>query len=74
MVDLSKHLERARQAIDRRQYGAAIERCLQCQDVDPTNVELYELLIEAAKKRQDRGWRRWPIGGICHALFQQGSA
>ncbi len=51
MVDMSKHLERAQQALDRRQYDAAIERCLQCQDVDPTNLELYRLLVQAAKKK-----------------------
>ena len=40
MVDLSKHLQRARQALERRQYDIAIEVCLECQEIDPANLRI----------------------------------
>lgn len=51
MVDLSKHLARSRTAISGRNYDLAIEICLECQEVDPTNCENYEMLIEASVRR-----------------------
>ena len=38
MVDLSKHLQRARQALERRQYDIAIG-VFGCQEIDPANLE-----------------------------------
>lgn len=68
MVDLTKHLARARKAIDGRNYALAIETCLQCQEVDPANVSNYELLIEAAKRQQQekgkKGLSLGRLGGI----------
>jgi len=49
--DLSKHLARIRQAIDRRSWDLALTLSEECQDVDPTNVDVYKLHSEAAKKR-----------------------
>lgn len=51
MVDLSKHLARAQQAIDRRNYDLAIEITTECQEVDAGNLDNYRKLIEAAKRR-----------------------
>lgn len=51
MVDLSKHLARAKQAIERRNYDLAMEITQECQELDPANLENYQLLIEAAKRR-----------------------
>ena len=65
MVDLSKHLARARKAIDGRNYPLAIEICIECQDVDPTNLENYELLIEAAKRQAKEGGKKgFGFGGL----------
>jgi tetratricopeptide (TPR) repeat protein len=55
MVDLSKPLERIKQAIDRRNYELALTLALECQEVSPTTVELYQLLLDAAKKRAKEG-------------------
>ncbi len=51
MVDLSKHLAKARQALDKRGYDYAIEVCEECQEIDPTNLDVYSLLVDAAKRR-----------------------
>jgi tetratricopeptide (TPR) repeat protein len=51
MVDLSKHLQRARAAIDKRSYDLALEVCLECQEIDPANLDNYRLLLEAAKRK-----------------------
>ena len=58
MVDLSKHLQRARQALERRQYDIAIEVCLECQEIDPTNLENYRLLVDSAKRRAREGGKK----------------
>ena len=58
MVDLSKHLQRARQALERRQYDIAIEVCLDCQEIDPANLENYRLLIDSAKRRAREGGKK----------------
>ena len=58
MVDLSKHLQRARQALERRQYDIAIEVCLECQEIDPANLENYRLLIDSAKRRAREGGKK----------------
>ncbi len=65
MVDLSKHLTRARKAIDGRNYALAIEICIECQDVDPTNVGVYEMLVEAAKRQKQEGGKKgFGLGGL----------
>ncbi len=51
MVDLSKHLARAKQALDKRSYDMAIEIMEECQEVDPANVEVVRMLLEAARRR-----------------------
>lgn len=51
MVDLSKHLTKARQALDKRNYDYALEVCEECQEIDPANLEVYRLLVDAAKRR-----------------------
>lgn len=56
MVDLSKHLQRARQSLERRNYDLALAVCIECQEVDPTNLENYRIFLEAARKRaQEKG-------------------
>lgn len=51
MADLTKHLLKARQALDKRNYDYCLEVCEECQEIDPANLEVYRLLVEAAKKK-----------------------
>jgi tetratricopeptide (TPR) repeat protein len=51
MPDLSKHLARAKQAFDKGNNDLCIEVCLECVDVDPTQADVYKLLLPAAKRR-----------------------
>ena len=64
MVDLSKHHSRARKAIDGRNYDLAIEICTECQEVDPTSLKTYELLIEAAQRRAQEGGKKGMSFGL----------
>lgn len=51
MVDLSKPIQRAKQALERRNWALAIEICQECIEIDPGCVEVYRLLIDAAKRK-----------------------
>lgn len=51
MVDLSKPLQRAQQGIERRNWALVIEVCQECIEIEPTNLEVYRLLIEAARRK-----------------------
>ncbi len=51
MVDISKHLARMQQAIDRRNWPLALEIGEECMDVAPAEVELYRLYCDAAKRK-----------------------
>lgn len=62
MVDLSKHLTRARQAIDKRSYDLALEIMGECQELDPRNLDVYRVMIDAAK-------RKWKEKGGKTGLF-----
>lgn len=65
MVDLSKQLAMAKQSIDKRQYDVAIEQLQEYQEVDPANLELYRLLVDAAKRRaKEKGGKGGLFGGI----------
>lgn len=58
MVDLTKHLTRAKQSIERRNYDLALEILIECQEIDPANLELYKLLLDAAKRRAAEGGKK----------------
>src|SRR4051794_6390154 len=51
MVDLSKHLVRAKQAVERRSWALAIEICDECLDVEPSNLEVYKIHLDASRRR-----------------------
>jgi tetratricopeptide (TPR) repeat protein len=51
MVDLTKPLQRAQQGIERRNWDLVIEICQECIEIEPTNLEIYRLLIEAARRK-----------------------
>ncbi|MBA3685330.1 MAG: tetratricopeptide repeat protein [Planctomycetes bacterium] len=64
MVDLSKHLARAKQALDKRNFDMAIEITEECQEVDPTNVEVVRLLVEAARRRAKESGKSGGLFGM----------
>ena len=51
MVDISKHLARMQQAIERRNWPLALEIGEECMDVAPAEVQLYRLYVDAAKRK-----------------------
>ena len=51
MVDISKHLAKIQQAIDRRNWTLALETSEQCMDVAPAEVQLYKLYVDASKRK-----------------------
>jgi tetratricopeptide (TPR) repeat protein len=51
MPDLSKHLARAKQALERRNYDLAIETCIECIDIAPTDLEFHATHLEAARRK-----------------------
>jgi tetratricopeptide (TPR) repeat protein len=57
MVDLSKHLARIKQALDRRNYDLVFEVVDQCVDADPANIEVHRLFLDAAKRKAKEGGR-----------------
>lgn len=69
MVDLSKHLTRAKQALDRRQYDIVIEVCEQCTELDPTSIDVHRLLLDAARRRaKEQGVKAGMFGGLSLAF------
>ena len=64
MVDLSKHLTRARQSLDRRQYDYVLEQMEECLDLDPTNLEVHKMLLEAARKKAKEGAKTSLFGSM----------
>lgn len=58
MVDLSKHLARIKQALDRRNYELVFEVVDQCVDADPANLEVHRLFLDAAKRKAKEGGGR----------------
>ena len=51
MVDISKHLARMQQAIERRNWPLALEIGEECMDVAPAELQLYKLYVDAAKRK-----------------------
>ena len=64
MVDLSKHLIRARQSLDRRQYDYVLEQMEECLDLDPTNLEVHKMLLESARKKAKEGAKTSMFGSM----------
>lgn len=55
MPDLSKHLARAKQAFDKGGCDMALEILGECVDVDPTQVEIYKLLLPVSRRKAKEG-------------------
>ena len=65
MVDLSKHVARAKQALERRQYDIVLEVCEQCIELDPTSLEIHRLLLDGARRRaKEHGVKTGMFGGL----------
>jgi tetratricopeptide (TPR) repeat protein len=71
MVDLSKHMARAKQALDRRNWEMAIAIGEECQEVDPVNIEVYRLLVDAAKRQAKEGGKKGLLGGLSMPSFSK---
>ncbi|MFM2090285.1 MAG: hypothetical protein RLZZ127_774 [Planctomycetota bacterium] len=55
MVDLSKHIARAKQGLDRNAFELVFETVAECIDVDPGNLEVHRILCDAAKRKAKLG-------------------
>lgn len=64
MVDLSKHLVRAKQSLDKRQYDYVLEQMEECLDLDPANLEVHKLLLDAARKKAKEGGKASLFGSM----------
>ncbi|MBA2480441.1 MAG: tetratricopeptide repeat protein [Planctomycetes bacterium] len=51
MPDLTKHIARAKQALERRNYDLVIEVCSECVDVDPANIDIHKINLDAARRK-----------------------
>ncbi len=69
MVDLSKHLARIKQAIDRRQWELALTQCEDCLDVDPTHLDIYRLLLDASRRRAKESDKKGLLSGLSAPSF-----
>jgi tetratricopeptide (TPR) repeat protein len=58
MVDLSKHLQRAKQALERRNYDLAIETCHECVDISPNDLEFHVVHLEASRRKAKESGKR----------------
>jgi tetratricopeptide (TPR) repeat protein len=58
MPDLSKHIARAKQALERRAYDLVIEVCAECVDVDPGNLDVHKLNLDAARRKAKESGKR----------------
>jgi tetratricopeptide (TPR) repeat protein len=64
MPDLSKHLARAKQALERRQYDLTIEVCWECVDIAPDQLEFHSLHLDAARRKAKESGRKSLIPSI----------
>ncbi len=68
MVDLSKHLARAKQSLDRNHFEIVFETIAECVDVDPGNVEVHRILCDAAKRKAKLGDKAGLFGNLTVAI------
>ena len=69
MVDLSRHLARIKQAIERRNWELALTICEECLDVDPANLEIYRSLLDAARRRAKESDKKGMFSGVSAPSF-----
>ncbi len=64
MPDLSKHLARAEQALERRNYDLAIEICAQMVDIAPDELKAHSIHLEAARRKAKESAKGWGLPGL----------
>ena len=64
MVDLSKHILKAKQSLDKRQYDYVLQVMEECLDLDPTNLEVHRLLVDASRKKAKEGAKTSLFGSM----------
>jgi tetratricopeptide (TPR) repeat protein len=69
MVDLSRHLARIKQAIERRNWELALTICEECLDVDPANLDIYRSLLDAARRRAKESDKKGMFSGVSAPSF-----
>ncbi|MBA3698890.1 MAG: hypothetical protein H0W78_08550 [Planctomycetes bacterium] len=71
MVDISKHLARMQQAIDRRNWPLALEIGEECMDVAPAEVQLYKLYVDASKRKAKESDKKSMFGNMSMPGFSK---
>jgi tetratricopeptide (TPR) repeat protein len=71
MVDISKHLARMQQAIERRNWPLALEIGEECMDVAPAEVQLYRLYVDAAKRKAKESDKKSMFGTMGMPAFSK---
>ena len=71
MVDISKHLARMQQAIDRRNWPLALEIGEECMDVAPAEVQLYKLYVDASKRKAKESEKKSMFGSMSMPGFSK---
>jgi tetratricopeptide (TPR) repeat protein len=71
MVDISKHLARMQQAIERRNWPLALEIGEECMDVAPAEVQLYKLYVDAAKRKAKEAGKAGLFGTMGMPAFSK---
>lgn len=64
MVDLSKHLARAKQSLDKRQYDYVLQQMEECIELDPVNLDAHKMLLDAARKKAKEGAKTSLFGSL----------
>ena len=64
MGDLSKHILKAKQSLDKRQYDYVLQVMEECLDLDPANLDVHRLSMDAARKRAKEGAKTSLFGSM----------
>ncbi len=68
MPDLSKHLARAKQAMERRSYDLVMEISQECIDVDPAHLDFNALNLDAARRKAKESGKKSLIPSMSFGL------
>ncbi len=71
MVDISRHLARMQQAIDRRNWPLALEIGEECMDVAPAELELYKLYVDASKRKAKESEKKSMFGTMSMPIMSK---
>ncbi|HEX3132568.1 MAG TPA: hypothetical protein VHX44_03175, partial [Planctomycetota bacterium] len=71
MVDISKHLQKMQQAIERRNWALALEIGEECMDVAPAEVQLYKIYVDASKRKAKESDKKSMFGSMAMPAFSK---